>query len=268
MPPKSTAFSNKRQDPTLVKETWFKQAEVETVADIPPVFPIPAHLVYDLFNQEMDAMVLYERFMVALDLLLPQTFPNTRYLLRNFTKAQVVTPTKKSPQTKLDPTIFLDSLPPQANQWKSTVISQFLPDINLHQSTSTPTNTHPSSNTSTPSYPQSATTTPSPSTHTSTSTNTPVTTQIQTPTPTPTTVNNNNNNNNSTNRPNSPTSEPQTEPAVIAEALNRLTIDPPIPTVHIPHMAPNVLQTQHSPLPSASTTPQPNVNPTTNNGQN
>ena len=235
------------------------QAEIETLADVPPVVPIPAYLVYDAFNEEIDAIVVYERLMIATDLMLPQTFPNTRYLLRNFTKAQVVTPTKNSPQTKLKPSVvFLDSPPPQVNQWKSTVIPQFLPTVNLQQATLTTTNHHKSSNTPTSSSALSSSPTPPPSYNTSTSTTTPIDNQTQTPTST--IMNNNDEADNLTAAPSTVTQVGN--PNYIAAALNRLAIDPPLPTVHILRPTSTLQPHLQSPLPSEPTTPQPETQPT------
>ena len=99
--PEGELFSNKRLDPTVSKATWFKQTEIERQADVPPVVSIQACLVYDSSDGEIDAMIVYERFMVIMENLLPRTFPNTRCLIRNFLKAQVVTPTKNSLKTNL-----------------------------------------------------------------------------------------------------------------------------------------------------------------------
>lgn len=88
--PEGPAFANKRLDPNLSKATWFSASKVDRVCDIPSLMPVPAFLVYDLFDGEEDVLVLYERWM-SMHCHLGQKVDIVNKALRAFLKAQVET---------------------------------------------------------------------------------------------------------------------------------------------------------------------------------
>ena len=115
-------FNAKRLDPTLTKPTWFKLGAEDKVALVPSVMPTPAFLVYDSFDGEIGAMVLYERWMTARthDI---NAFPKFNIIIQAFLKALVVSTTAKEAQARLNPSIFIQTLPPIVNQWKKVAIA-------------------------------------------------------------------------------------------------------------------------------------------------
>ena len=133
--PEGQDFAKKRRDAMLTtKSTWFVKDKVDRIGDIPPAIPVPAVLVYDAFDREIDAMIVYER-LKAMPTQTIKKFTNTIALTRNFLKAQTVAATKKSKQTYLDPEVFLATPPILVNEWKKEVLKHWFP---------TPTSTIPS----------------------------------------------------------------------------------------------------------------------------
>ena len=55
--PEGPSFNKKRRDPNLLKPTWFSANSVDRVCDIPSIMPVPAFLVYDLFEEEGDTTI-------------------------------------------------------------------------------------------------------------------------------------------------------------------------------------------------------------------
>ena len=108
--PGGEMFNAKRLDPTLTKPTWFKLGAEDKVALVPSVMPTPAFLVYDSFDGEIGAMVLYERWMTARthDI---NAFPKFNIIIQAFLKALVVSTTAKEAQARLNPSIFIQTPP-------------------------------------------------------------------------------------------------------------------------------------------------------------
>ena len=127
--PEGPTFANKRLDPNNNKATWFSASKVERVCDIPSIMPVPAFLIYDMFDGEEDSMVLYERWM-SMRCHLGQKFDIVNTALRAFLKAQVVTPTTKEPQTRLSKNIFIETPPPLVtHQWKCDKINALMDNL-------------------------------------------------------------------------------------------------------------------------------------------
>ena len=125
--PEGLEFSMKRRDPNLLtKAAWFSKDKVKRVGDIPPAVPVPACLVYDAFEKEIDAMVVYER-LHTLPKEVTKAFNKTTALLRNFLKAQTVSVTKKSKQLLLEPEPFLSAPSIPALQWRQEVLKRWFP---------------------------------------------------------------------------------------------------------------------------------------------
>ena len=140
--PEGPEFSQKRTDPSNSKMTWFKANQVKQGFQLPTIIPIPAFLVYDAFDHDMDAIVIYERWMSMRDQL-DTSYPNTDLLLRSFLKAQSVSVTKKHPQSQVDIHIFLDNPPPVAEEWVNQAIALLFP-ATANDSTEPPTTKSPS----------------------------------------------------------------------------------------------------------------------------
>ena len=120
--PNGKDFAKKRRDVTVSgRATWFTKDKVDESLDIPPAVPIPAFLIYDAFDCEVDAVVIYERIS-ALPSESQNKFKHTIATLRNFLKAQTVSITKKHPQTTLPQKIFLETPPSIVHEWKRQVL--------------------------------------------------------------------------------------------------------------------------------------------------
>ena len=117
-------FNKKRLNPTVTTQTWFAASKLDGEALVPSIMPVPAFLLYDAFNKEIDAMVLYECWMTARTHNIG-AFPKFNAIFRAFLKAQVVTLTTKDPQTRLQQKSFIQAAPSIVNDWKKHVL-QFL----------------------------------------------------------------------------------------------------------------------------------------------
>ena len=114
-------FNRKRVDATGTKPTWFLASRLEGEVLVPSIMPVPAFLLYDAFDGEIDSMILYERWMNARTHN-PSAFPKFNAILRAFLKAQVVTPTSRDPQTRLPKQLFIQAAPSLVNEWKKHVL--------------------------------------------------------------------------------------------------------------------------------------------------
>ena len=124
--PEGPEFSIKRTDPTNSKVTWFKPSQVTQGFQLPTIIPIPPFLIYDAFERDMDAIIIYERWMSMRDQL-ETAYPNTDLLLRSYLKAQTVSSTKKHPQSQVDAFIFIDNPPLVADEWVAQAIGLLFP---------------------------------------------------------------------------------------------------------------------------------------------
>jgi hypothetical protein len=87
--------------------------------DLPYAVPIPAHLIYNGFNNDIDAVIIYEQ-VKSMTLLLPDL---CKTFLLNFLKATLVKSKVDQNNTKQADTIFYDRPPPLANKWKCNQIA-------------------------------------------------------------------------------------------------------------------------------------------------
>ncbi len=108
------------------KSTWFKYSSLNKEADLPYAVPIPAYLVYDGFNNDIDAVIVYERVKAMTTNLLPD--PCKTFLL-SFLKATLVKSKVDQNNVKQADTIFYDRPPPLANKWKRNRIAQLFPAL-------------------------------------------------------------------------------------------------------------------------------------------
>ena len=105
--PAGDAFNKKRLDPAVTKTTWFSAKKLKFTAILPAIIPVPACIVYDSFDKEIEAIVVYERWMN-----LRQQYEEVgsklyNQVARSWLKAQLVTPTSADPQTREHPSVFL-----------------------------------------------------------------------------------------------------------------------------------------------------------------
>ena len=124
--PEGAQFSAKRTDPNNSKVTWFKPSQIQAGMQIPTIIPIPSFLVYDAISRDIDAIVLYERWMSMRDQL-DSAYPHTDLLLRSFLKAQTVSSNKKFPQSQVDISIFMENPPPEADEWVTQAVKLLFP---------------------------------------------------------------------------------------------------------------------------------------------
>ena len=123
--PDGDDFAKKRRDFQLHnKPTWFNRSAVQRVADVMPIIPAPACILYDAFDGEIDAMVVYERWMQLREQF---HFYKFNALLRHFLKAQTVSTTKREVQTKLPEEVFLEAPPSIVNEWKILELQKLFP---------------------------------------------------------------------------------------------------------------------------------------------
>jgi hypothetical protein len=107
--PSDREFEDERKklltgDVLNTKPTWFKYSSLKDETDLPYKVPISAHLIYDGFNNDIDAVIVYERVQ-AMTLLLPD--PCKTFLL-SFLKATLVKSKVDQNNVKQANTIFYD----------------------------------------------------------------------------------------------------------------------------------------------------------------
>lgn len=119
-------------------EFWFKHKEVEKQAFLPSLIPVPAFLVYDGFDKDIDPIVVLERWLNLQETLkgVYRTFDS---LLSCFARSQTVQPTKPYPQGRLDNCHFTSSNPHLVQVWKERRLKQMFPEhFNPNQHKPTP----------------------------------------------------------------------------------------------------------------------------------
>ena len=88
--PTGNEFGEKRKDKKVKHAaTWFTTSKVKKLAYLPYLIPVPPCLVFDAFDQDIDAVVLYERWMVMRSEI-EDTHTVLDKTLRSFLKAQLV----------------------------------------------------------------------------------------------------------------------------------------------------------------------------------
>ena len=122
--PIGEAFSSKRKDHRITTATWFTNVKTTRFLDLPFLIPVPPVLVYDSFDKDVDAMIIYERWMYIKQEA-DETFDTLDKTLRKFLKGQVVAATAKKPQGRLNMEVFLEEAPPSFNEWKKEQLKVF-----------------------------------------------------------------------------------------------------------------------------------------------
>ena len=62
--PKDDKFSRKCLDVTTTKATWITVTKFQQRCNLLSIMPVPAFLMYDTMDREINAMIVYERWMV------------------------------------------------------------------------------------------------------------------------------------------------------------------------------------------------------------
>ena len=123
--PEGNQFSNKRTDPANTKLTWYKPSQIQQDLQIPTIIPVPAFLVYDAFDRDIDSIIIYERWMTFRGQLVT-SHSNSDLLLRTFLKAQTVTTNKKCQQSQVDIHIFMDNTPKAVDTWATQTVQSLM----------------------------------------------------------------------------------------------------------------------------------------------
>lgn len=134
--PESATFKlNASSDTNKRKDKWYKAEDISTSGFIPTIVPIPAFFVYDGFDQDLDAMIIYERLQPFKD---NEKMIDNYPLIIDFIKATTVS-TKVSEQTvRINTDIFLQHDTTETTKWKKTRINTVFPSF-LVPSTQPPT---------------------------------------------------------------------------------------------------------------------------------
>ena len=105
---------------------WFKHKQIEKTAFLPSIIPIPAFLVYDGFDEDLDPIVILERWLNLRESL-KGVYRTFNALLSCFARAQTVHPTKPYLQGNLDHCHFTSSTPSLVQVWKQKRLKQLFP---------------------------------------------------------------------------------------------------------------------------------------------
>ena len=133
--PTGADFGAKRKDQKCNKEkTWFVSSKVKKIAYLPFLIPVPPCLVFDAFQKDIDALVVYERWMVMREQT-NQHYQTLDTTIRSFLKAQVVTPSARHLQGRLDIDIFLAGAPEGAEEWTREHIMRLVPTTETRTAT-------------------------------------------------------------------------------------------------------------------------------------
>ena len=109
------------------KPFWFKAMEIRKNSFIPNLIPVPAFLVYDAFDIDIDSIIVLERWLNLREHI-NGTFRVFDALLSVFARATTVNPTVTLPQGKLGQDIFVSSLPKLVLTWKKRRLHQLFPE--------------------------------------------------------------------------------------------------------------------------------------------
>ena len=84
-------FTKKCLDQNITKLIWYVAKKLATTAEVPSILLVPACLVYDAFDAEIDSLVLYKQRMV-LHQQYKEESENYHILERAWLKGQLTTP--------------------------------------------------------------------------------------------------------------------------------------------------------------------------------
>ena len=110
------------------KPFFFKHKNLTESVTIPTIIPIPAFLVYDGFDMDIDALVIYERIMSIFDKL-DEELPTTLPLLIAFLRNVIVDTTQKDNTVHQSPNLFMSMPHPMALTWKKRKQAAMFPEI-------------------------------------------------------------------------------------------------------------------------------------------
>lgn len=117
--PTGRDFRSKRLDPKYKsKASWYSTSTAKKTIGLPSLLPVPPALVYDSFGKDIEAMVLYERWMVYRNDVAKKSCETLDLALRLFLRGQTVNPKAKNKQGQLELEVFLDEAPDSASAWK------------------------------------------------------------------------------------------------------------------------------------------------------
>jgi hypothetical protein len=109
------------------KHHWFKHKDLRNECSMPLAIPIPAFIILDAFDKDIDSVIIFERIMsLPEDDKLPDA---TKTFILNFLKATVVKSTVTENNVKLQDSLFYSQPTPLANKWKSIRLKQLLPTL-------------------------------------------------------------------------------------------------------------------------------------------
>lgn len=84
--PEGEEFNATRLNPRLDKPFWFMSSKVKGVGLVPAIMPVPGFLIYDVVDDKVDVMIIYEQWMTA-RMHAMGTYPKFNTILRAFLKA-------------------------------------------------------------------------------------------------------------------------------------------------------------------------------------
>jgi hypothetical protein len=138
--PSDTKFNQDRlkvlNDIPKNKQHWYKHKDLREECNMPLAIPVPAFIVLDCFDKDIDSVILYERIMsLPEEHKLPKA--SSTFIL-HFLKATLVKSTVTENNIKLEGTLFYSQPTLLANKWKSIRLKQMLPMLtNQPEDTST-----------------------------------------------------------------------------------------------------------------------------------
>ena len=134
--PTGKEFGTKRKQARATESpTWFVASKIKKAVQLPFLIPIPPCLVYDAIEQDIDSLIVYERWMVMREEAQGhfQTLDST---IRSFLKGLLVAPNARHAQGRLQLDLFVaGGASPSVLNWKKQQIKLLAPVA--PQSTST-----------------------------------------------------------------------------------------------------------------------------------
>ena len=109
------------------KQFWFKATEIRKNSFLPNLIPVPAFLVYDAFDLDIDCVIVLERWLNLREHV-NGTFKVFDALMSVFARSTTVTPSATLPQGKLGQEFFVAALPKLVLTWKKRRLNQLFPE--------------------------------------------------------------------------------------------------------------------------------------------
>jgi hypothetical protein len=117
---------------------WFKTVDCDDRANIPSICPVPAFLLPDSFNKDIDVLELLEKVQQLPDDQ-KQAAPNTILLLLPFLKASIVKNKVDDASIHQDSTTFMQNPTEHDAKWKQRRMHQLFPSLLVPAQTNVPT---------------------------------------------------------------------------------------------------------------------------------